>query len=107
MAATSKPARPAEIVAAGAVSVIAAEVAVTETESSEMLHVPVLAATATSAVVTTAAAAAVHSKKAKEEPEESSHCLPFSSSFLFCFLFSGDRRSWLLLSLVETSADNV
>jgi hypothetical protein len=107
MAATSKPARPSEIVAAGAMSVIAAEVAVTETESSEMLHIPVLAVTATSAVVATAAAAAVHSKKAKEEPEESSHCLPFSSSFLFCFLFSGDRRSWLLLSLVETSADNV
>jgi hypothetical protein len=33
--------------------------------------------------------------------------MSFSSSFLFCFLFSGDRRSWLLLSLVETHADNV
>jgi hypothetical protein len=73
-------------VAAGAVSVIAAEVAVTETELSKMLHVPVMAATATSAMVATAATSAVLSKKSKAEPEKSSHCLPFSSSSSLFFL---------------------
>jgi hypothetical protein len=45
---------------------------------------------------------AVQTKKMAEQTEES-----YLFVLLFCFLFSGDRRSWLLLSLVETSADNV
>jgi hypothetical protein len=40
-----------------------------------------MAVTATSAMVATTASSSVFSKKAKEESENSSHCLPFSSSF--------------------------